>query len=134
MLFLESTYPLCLLDTVSQGHTHGRSYREFAYLQHRTIGTHELAHRYRHPVDESAQLRAIGARYSWAVRGGSAARWTALTIAAGLCLVKLNGRSGRCIRCGTAVLLHSQKSGDSEAICTRLIGPSLSRGILPVED
>src|SRR5271156_1038649 len=30
VLFLESTYPLCLLDTVSQRHTLGRSYLEFA--------------------------------------------------------------------------------------------------------
>jgi hypothetical protein len=30
------------------------------YLQHRAIGTHELAQRYRRPVDEPAQLRAIG--------------------------------------------------------------------------
>jgi hypothetical protein len=30
------------------------------YLQHGTIGTHELAQRYRRPVDESTQLRAVG--------------------------------------------------------------------------
>jgi hypothetical protein len=56
MLFLETTYPLCLLDTVSQGHAHGRSYREFAYLQHRTIGTHEIVHRYRRPVDPLIEI------------------------------------------------------------------------------